>query len=357
MKTLLHLLATLSLLMAVSLANAKPFIRDSFFAFYPSAVGTRLDSLPSHSTHCGVCHYDFNGGGTRNFYGAAIEGAGFDLKTTAGRSNAIWAVRFLDSDSDGYANQEEITNTITYANTPTFPGLKQSNTNLVSNVSLAELAAYLTPLIGGDTTPPIVQVLSPNGGQTLTANRFTNITWSATDASGIASVNLYLSLDNGATYRPLALGLANSGTFSWVPANRPTTQARVKVVATDSYSNSTNDVSDAVFTIVSPPFTNAHGVATTLRDFDLPGTQPFEHGGNLEASSSCASCHGGYDTTVEPQHGWQGSMMSHASRDPIFLANMALANQDAADSGDLCLRCHFARGWLAGRSVPTDGSR
>ena len=49
--------------------------------------------------------------------------------------------------------------------------------------------------------------------------------------------------------------------------------------------------------------------------------------------------------------------MAHASRDPLFLANMAIANQDAANSGDLCLRCHFPRGWLAGRSVPTDGSR
>lgn len=339
-------------------AHAKQFIRDSFFAFYPTAVGTRLDSVASHATHCGVCHYDFNGGGTRNFYGAAIEGAGFDLKTAVGRSNAIWAVRLLDSDTDGYANQQEITNTTTYANTPTFPGLKQANTNLVSNVSLADLAAYLTPTTSpGDTTPPLVQVLSPNGGQTLTANRATNITWSASDGSGVASVNLYLSLDSGASYRPLALGLGNSGTFSWVPADRPTAQARIKVLATDSYGNSTNDVSDAVFAIASPPFTNTHGVPTTLRDFDLPGTQPFEHGPDLEASSSCATCHGGYDTAVEPQHGWQGSMMAHAARDPIFLANMALANQDAANSGDLCLRCHFARGWLAGRSVPTDGSR
>jgi len=36
---------------------------------------------------------------------------------------------------------------------------------------------------------------------------------------------------------------------------------------------------------------------------------------------------------------------------------MAIANQDAPDSGDLCLRCHLPRGWLEGRSVPTDGSQ
>ena len=50
-------------------------------------------------------------------------------------------------------------------------------------------------------------------------------------------------------------------------------------------------------------------------------------------------------------------MMSQASRDPLFEACMTIANQDAPDSGDLCLRCHIPRGWLRGRSVPTDGSQ
>jgi hypothetical protein len=351
------LLAGLSALWCVPPTEARQNIRDAFFTFYPAAVGTRLDSVPSHTAHCGVCHYNFSGGSTRNFYGAALENSGYALNSTSGRSNAIWSVRFVDSDSDTYTNHVEITDRTIYSNTPTFPGLRTSNTNLVSNVSLADIANYLTPAVGGDTVPPVVQVLSPNGGQTLTANRTTNITWSASDASGVAAVNLYLSLDNGASYRPLALGLANSGAFSWVPANRPAPQARVRVLATDTYGNSANDASDSTFAIVSPPFTNTHGAPTTLRDFDLPGTQPFEHGLDLEASASCASCHGDYNPTVEPQHGWQGSMMAHAARDPLFLANMAIANQDAAESGDLCLRCHFPRGWLAGRSVPTDGSR
>ncbi len=335
---LMDLKAILPVVLVVVLASgdalAKPPIRAAFFSVYPSAVGTRLDNLPSKAGHCGVCHYDFNGGGNRNPYGLAVGNNGAN-------SNAVWLIRFLDSDGDAFTTQTEVTNTSSYNNTPTFPGLQSSNVNLVVNIPVAEVLPYITPTSAVDTTPPVVQVLTPNGGQTLTANRATNITWSASDASGIAGVNLYLSLDNGASYRPLALGLANSGTFSWVPANRPSTQARIKVVATDSYSNSTNDVSDAVFAIVSPAFTNTHGVATTLRDFDLPGSQPFEHGPDLKASTSCASCHGGYNPRVEPQHGWQGSMMAHAARDPLFLANMAIANQDAADAdGVSCALCH-----------------
>jgi hypothetical protein len=49
-------------------------------------------------------------------------------------------------------------------------------------------------------------------------------------------------------------------------------------------------------------------------------------------------------------------MMSHAARDPIFWATVAVAEQDFDGAGDLCIRCHAADGWLAGRSLPTDGS-
>jgi len=336
-------------------ATARNNIRQTFFTLYPGAVGSALDTVPSKPGHCGVCHFDFNGGGTRNPYGVAIQNSGQSLNQEAGRSNALWAVRLLDSDGDGVASQSEITNTLTFANTPTFPGLSAAHTNLVSNVALSDIAGRLTPVIGGDTTPPAVTVTKPNGGETLTANLATNLTWTATDASGVVAVHIHLSTNNGASWHPIARNLANTGTFSWVPADRPTTQARIRVSATDTYGNLGFDDSNGAFTIVSR--TGIALVGTTLRDFDLPGTQPFEHGPELAASGECATCHGGYDTAKEPYFNWRGSMMANASRDLLFQANLALANQDAANSGDLCLRCHLPRGWLGGRSVPTDGSR
>ena len=96
-------------------------------------------------------------------------------------------------------------------------------------------------------------------------------------------------------------------------------------------------------------------VPTTLEDFVLPGSQPGESG-NLENPNKCDNCHGGYNSAVEPAHNWRGSMMSQAMRDPLFLASMTIANQDAPESGDLCIRCHSPKGWLEGRSTPTDGS-
>lgn len=96
-------------------------------------------------------------------------------------------------------------------------------------------------------------------------------------------------------------------------------------------------------------------VPTTLNDFTLAGSQPGQSG-ILKNPDQCDNCHGGYDLAVEPAFNWRGSMMAQAARDPLFFACMAIANQDAPESGDLCIRCHSTKGWLEGRSVPTNGS-
>jgi len=342
------------LLLSARQASGRANLRDAFFASYPNAVGSRIDTVPSHPTHCGVCHYDFGGSGPRNPYGVRLGQVLPNFNNNPnGRRQAVQSIQNEDPDGDGFSTLTEVTNTTAYSNTPTFPGLTPSNVSQVVNVSLSDIQGYLVPSSGADTTPPGVTVLSPNGGETLVANAPANVSWIATDAGGVASIDLYLSDDGGATFKPVALGVAPTGSHTWFPANRPTAQAVFKVVATDNSFNRGQDVSDAVFTIVRPP---GGLVPTTLRDFDQPGSQPFE-AGTLSDPSACAVCHGGYNAAVEPQHNWAGSMMAHASRDPLFEACLAIANQDAPDSGDLCLRCHVPRAWLRGRSVPTGGTQ
>jgi len=90
-------------------------------------------------------------------------------------------------------------------------------------------------------------------------------------------------------------------------------------------------------------------------DIQQPGTQPGDVG-NLESPDKCDNCHGGYNSAVEPAFNWRGSMMANAGRDPIFWATLAIAEQDFDGAGDLCIRCHSAGGWYAGRSTPTDGN-
>ena len=337
-------------------AQANPKIRAAFFNNYPSAKGSKLDTLPSQPTHCGVCHYDFKSGGNPwNPYGLAVQAALPNFPNTdAGKSNAIYSVRLQDPDGDTFSALLEVTGTNFYGNVPTFPGLTPANIGLVMNVNVSEIQTNLVPATGSDTTPPVVTGLAPDGGEVWTANRPTNINWTASDAGGIAAISIFVSLDNGSSWEPVVQGLANTGTYSWVPADHPVTNlARIKITAADNALNTASDLSNTGFTIISPP---GGRVPTTLRDFDMPGTQPFQGGNELANPVDCAQCHGNYNASVEPYCNWQGSMMAQASIDPLFMANLAIANQDAPDSGDLCLRCHFSRGWLQGRSVPTDGS-
>lgn len=108
---------------------------------------------------------------------------------------------------------------------------------------------------------------------------------------------------------------------------------------------------------------------TVPTDVQQPGTQPSQvpaYPSPVSGPGNCKACHGSTgNPDYEPSFGWQGSMMSHASRDPLFWAALAIVEQDflpdpsptqRGGAGDFCLRCHLPRGWLQGRSTPTDGS-
>ncbi|MBI1850511.1 MAG: hypothetical protein HYR85_09225 [Planctomycetes bacterium] len=96
--------------------------------------------------------------------------------------------------------------------------------------------------------------------------------------------------------------------------------------------------------------------STVAQDLTLPGTQPNATGmDNLLPARTCSICHG-FAAETSPFDKWKGSMMAQAARDPLMYAALAVANQDVPGSGEFCLRCHSPRGWLQGRSTPSDGS-
>lgn len=97
-------------------------------------------------------------------------------------------------------------------------------------------------------------------------------------------------------------------------------------------------------------------ILSTPMDFELPGTQPMTLQDDLVHSGVCSACHGGYDGVHPPYDRWHPTLMAQATRDPVWHAALAIANQDAQDSGELCIRCHSPGAWLAGRSLPADGS-
>ena len=93
---------------------------------------------------------------------------------------------------------------------------------------------------------------------------------------------------------------------------------------------------------------------------DLGGTKPGDLAFPAFADAdTCALCHGGGvqgDTSFLPSDTWAGTMMANATRDPSFVAALAIANQDAPDVGSYCLRCHSPIGFVRGHTTPSDGT-
>ncbi|MBL0225366.1 MAG: hypothetical protein IPQ16_07250 [Geobacteraceae bacterium] len=108
----------------------------------------------------------------------------------------------------------------------------------------------------------------------------------------------------------------------------------------------------------------------------MPGTQPEQV--TLESSTTCYACHGGGNgpwVTLTPDlrgrtdyneydiyKAWQGSMMGNSARDPLMFACFTVSAQDSIfalgnpNAVDICLRCHFPKGWLEGRSSTLNAS-
>ncbi len=100
-------------------------------------------------------------------------------------------------------------------------------------------------------------------------------------------------------------------------------------------------------------------VPTTLDDYFQGGTQPEPDPGQfvpILTVAQCTFCHSDYNPITEPFRPWAASMMGQSARDPMLYACLAVANQDATDAGEFCIRCHVPTAYLGGRSVPTDGS-
>jgi len=118
---------------------------------------------------------------------------------------------------------------------------------------------------------------------------------------------------------------------------------------------------------------SGNGTVVPVREDPLvrmPGTQPGQV--TLESSTTCYQCHGGAlnswvkETTDQRERknydeyniytAWQGSMMGNSARDPLMFACFTVSAQDSIfatgtpNAVDICLRCHFPKGWLEGRS-------
>ncbi len=95
---------------------------------------------------------------------------------------------------------------------------------------------------------PVLRVIVPNGGEHFTEGSTITVRWSATDIDG--GVTLYYSSDNGATWTKITSNVpatdgGTTGSYQWTLPRVPGDKYRVKVEATPSVS----DASDNSFTV------------------------------------------------------------------------------------------------------------
>lgn len=115
----------------------------------------------------------------------------------------------------------------------------------------ADIGEEVSALFTMDTADPIVNVLNPNGGETLLSNQQTAINWTAVDGHLTGNtINIRFSPNNGSSYQTISTGESNDGSYNWTVPFAYTEFALMKISATDDFGNYAEDISDAVFSIM-----------------------------------------------------------------------------------------------------------
>lgn len=122
-----------------------------------------------------------------------------------------------------------------------------------------------------DSKPPVISVISPNGGENFYFADPLTVSWDAEDDSfGAFPVTISVSTDGGTNYPVTVPGLPETGLAEITPPQEITDLAMVKVFVQDDFGLSAYDESDAVFSL--------HGLYVNLKAF-LEG--PFAGSGML----------------------------------------------------------------------------
>ncbi|MFA6419060.1 MAG: right-handed parallel beta-helix repeat-containing protein [Candidatus Margulisiibacteriota bacterium] len=103
-----------------------------------------------------------------------------------------------------------------------------------------------------DQIAPSVEVTNPTFGNIWRGNATYEVTWTATDESGIDSVSLYYRLSSAESWTAIATGQPNSGNYFWLVPAANTVEAAIKVEAIDSSANHNIGTGESdVFTVDS----------------------------------------------------------------------------------------------------------
>jgi hypothetical protein len=167
---------------------------------------------------------------------------------------------YLDASEIGGSEHMENTSMYRWANVLVSAGYTRSSSMITVHVfDHAGSEGTLSTIVEIGTEirkNPYVQVTSPNGGENWMDGDYYPITWVADGNLGPRPIDLYFSLDNGQTWKPIAEDISNSGVFNWTVPSDETPGALIRVNLTDIFNNTISDSSDASFSIDPPPQQN-----------------------------------------------------------------------------------------------------
>ena len=98
----------------------------------------------------------------------------------------------------------------------------------------------------GGTTPTIT-VISPNGGESWVVGSSHSISWASSGTVG--NVKIEYTANNGSSWTSIVSSIANSGSYTWITPNTPSSQCKIRI--SEAADGTPSDISDQAFSIVS----------------------------------------------------------------------------------------------------------
>ncbi len=136
-----------------------------------------------------------------------------------------------------------------------------------------------------DLLAPVVTVIYPNGGENLVGGAADSVRWVAFDSSGVDSLSIFISSDQGATWDTLATGEQNDSVAHVIWPLVDCDECMLEVRAFDPHGFQGADTSDSFFEIHTTEVSERRRIPSIDFYMGQPSPNPFARSTAVEFST------------------------------------------------------------------------